>query len=149
MNRRHAAFVVAFLGGCDPDAKQAREDLARLEADMQGYVSWGQHADWTGIVESTDGTHGSHVQIWFDDAFLGALAEGGGAAMPEGAVAVKQGYHDAAGDDLGKLLAHQRQSDGHLFYAVWDDGELENYGRPDACTDCHALGQDEVMAVTW
>jgi len=146
----HRIALIAVWAACHPAHQQALEDLARLEDAMQGYESWGQHAEWTGVVESLDGTHGSHVQIWFDDAFLATLNAADGGEMPVGAVAVKQGYGDSEGLDEKKRLAHQRQSDGSLFFAVWDEsGEVEDFGRPETCTDCHALGQDEVMALTW
>ncbi len=145
-------FLVAFtfwgLCGCEPDPTAAF--LETLEAERERYATWPQRDPWIGVQTSLDGTHGPVVQVFFDPAAGAVIEAGEGGAMPEGAMAFKEGYADEEGEEIAAIVATLRTEAGNLFFAMWSpEGTLLESGRPRGCTDCHAMGQDEVMAVTW
>jgi hypothetical protein len=143
-------LLAACADGDDTADEAALEKLAELEDAIEGYESFPQVPEWTGPQPSLDDTHGAYVQIWFTPDFVDVVEDMDGGALPEGSIAVKEGYTDEEADTLTGLFAHVRQEDGTLFYAAWTpEGEATDFGRPDACVDCHVLGQDEVMAITW
>ena len=147
MNR---LLVFLLLAACNPEKKENLEKLEALEAAIAGFESWDQLPDWQGVQPSLDGTHGETVQIWVDDAFLETVTAATSGEMPVGAIAVKVGYKDEEGTEFNQRVAHQRQADGTLFFARWDEDDVaDQFGRPDLCVDCHRLGQDEIMAVEW
>lgn len=137
-----------LLVGCHPDPEPTDDPLlATVEAEMQGYTGWPQTAEWTGEQPSLDGTHGETVQIWWNGAAWDAFDAGGGAAMPEGAMAVKEGY-DHEGE-LRHIVAHYRV-EGELYFAEFDeDLEPRSWGTPEGCVSCHAHGQDGILAQEW
>lgn len=125
------------------------DTLAELDAELEGYESWGQLADWEGVVPSDDGTHGSHVEIWLNDAAMDTIDAAAGDDMPDGAILAKQGYNDADGTDLGNLTVMYKTG-GEWFWASWAaDGSLNMAGDLSGCTGCHSSGQDMVRVTTW
>jgi hypothetical protein len=123
--------------------------------ELSGYETWEQHADWTGIVASEDGTHGDFVSIWMNDTAAAAINTGGGGDLPEGSIIVKEGYNDEAGADMKGLtvmLKEEGWGDDGWFWAKFDTdggGGIQLSGAASACSDCHASGQDAVLFTTW
>ena len=138
--------------GGDADAALAAE----LWSDMDGYASWWQDAEWTGIQPSDDGTHGDYVQIWFNTAVADTLGAAAGGDMPDGAILVKEGYDDEAGATVAGLTAMRKiagyaPDGGDWFWAKFDPatGEVLKAGEDDSCSGCHLAGQDYVRFQTW
>ncbi len=127
---------------------EAVTQLVQDELDA-GYEGWDQLPGYEGVIESSS-VHGSHVQIWVNEAALGAVEAADGGDMPEGAMLVKQGYDDAEGTDLGNLTAMYKDADfGWFWYSESPDGEVLEAGDASACSGCHSAGQDMVLVTTW
>ena len=126
-----------------------------LWSDLEGYDTWEQHADWTGVVASEDGTHGDYVSIWMNDSAAATINAGAGEDMPEGAIIVKEGYSDEAGAEIGGLtvmLKEEGWGDDGWFWAKFaadGSGDVELAGSVSACAGCHASGQDGVLFTAW
>lgn len=129
------------------------EDQAAAEAlwtEISGYESWNQHADWTGVQASDDGTHGSHVQIWYNgDA--AASFEAGGDEMAEGSVLVKEGYSDSDGATVNAVTVMKKDG-GDWFWARYDasgDVSVAGASAEGSCAGCHAAGKDGIRFISW
>ncbi len=126
-----------------------------LWTELSGYEGWAQHEDWTGVVPSEDGTHGTHVQIWFNDSAGAPLNGEGSAPMPDGAILVKEGYDNADGSPVNGVTAMKKidgydPDNGDWFWASYEpDGAIKTSGSVAFCIGCHAPGQDGVRFVTW
>jgi hypothetical protein len=126
-----------------------------LWSDLDGYDTWEQHADWTGIVASSDGTHGDYVSIWMNDTAAATIHAEGGGDMPEGSIIVKEGYNDEAGADIKGvtvMLKEEGWGDDGWFWAKYDtdgSGGVQLAGAVSACAGCHAGGQDGVLFTSW
>lgn len=137
--------------GVDPDLATAQD----IWTDIAGYSDWSQTADWTGVVESADGTHGPYVQIWLNDAAYDTITGGGGGDMPDGAIIVKEGYSDASGSAVNAVTVMKKISGFDPDHGDWfwvnysDDGTINVYGSASGCYDCHSSGQDYVRFTTW
>ena len=136
------ALVACGTEGGDVDRQP------ELEAAIEGYESWGQSENWTGIQPGVS-VHGAFVEIWVSDDALDTIEAGGGAPMPDGAALVKHVYADEAGETLESRAASYK-IDGEWYWAKWDaDGNLETSGQPSGCTGCHVDGQDYVWSENW
>lgn len=139
--------------GDGPSAEETR--AVELWTELEGYETWEQHADWTGVVASEDGTHGDYVSIWMNDTAAAAINAGKGGELPEGAILVKEGYNDAEGTDLKGFTVGIKEAgwgDDGWFWAKYDLDNPEPAqvaGSGNACSDCHAGGQDGVLFVSW
>ena len=151
-------IVIALLIGCG-DAKDGAQDTAGAGpegalydaawAALDGYTSWQQVPEWTGVQES-ESVHGSHTQIWFNEAAYGTVEAQAGGDMPAGALIVKESYDNAEGDDPLNLTIMYKDADYGWYWAATDlDGAVQTDGQPGYCTDCHAAGQDSVLVTTW
>ena len=158
------AFVFLCLLACATDEGDSgsggiisAEDAAAVDVwdEIQGYEEWEQHADWTGIVASEDGTHGDYVSIWMNDIAASAINAGDGGEMPEGAILVKEGYLDAEGTEFKGLTVMKKEAgwgDSGWFWAKYDPENpdpAQLAGEVSACSGCHAGGQDSVLFATW
>ncbi|RME20870.1 MAG: hypothetical protein D6798_19450 [Deltaproteobacteria bacterium] len=138
-------------GAVDADLATAQD----IWSEIAGYDSWNQTADWTGIQESADGTHGSHVQIWLNDLAYDTIEAGAGGDMPDGAILVKEGYSDSSGASLNAITAMKKISGFDSEHGDWfwvnysEDGTVNMYGSESACYGCHESGQDYVRFTTW
>ena len=135
--------------GSDSGLDTGSEDTqiaAELWTAMSGYSSWNQLDDWSGIVTSTDGTHGAYVQIWANDLAYDALVAG--TAVPDGGIVVKEGYTDEAGTDLTGVTAMQKitgydADSGDWFWAKYDTaGAASVTGASAGCYGCHSAYDD-------
>lgn len=128
------------------------EDQATAEAlwsEINGYSGWPQIDPWVGVVES-ESVHGSHVQIWANQAAADHIAAAGGGDMVDGAITVKEGYSSA--DGAAEAITVMKKSGGSWFYARYSaagDIELAGESALGSCQGCHSGGQDEVLFVTW
>lgn len=138
-----AAVLVLGTGcGTEPTADE-------LEAEMAGFESWSQTAEWTGV-QPSEAVHGDFVQIWWNDVAFDALTAGGGGEMPDGAVIVKEGYDDDDGATVRATTAMWKVEGYGWFWGQWDaDGALGEHRQPGLCTGCHSPGQDMVLSATW
>ena len=145
-----SALLLAACGKGAPDSGDDGEDdrLAdELWSEMSDYEDWGQLEGWTGVVASSDGTHGDHVQIWANEVALAALSDD--SPVPDGGIIVKAGYDDADGSSLRGLTAMQKidgysADSGDWFWAQFDaaSGAASVAGAPSGCTGCHAAYGD-------
>lgn len=154
-----AATALTFAcGDKDGDSGDAgsglsSEDTATAEAlwtEIAGYDGWNQDAAWVGVQESEDETHGSHVQIWFNDAAADSFAAAG-SEMDEGSVLVKEGYDSASESDLNGVTV-MKKSGGDWFWAKYGaDGSISTAGEAAAgsCGGCHASGKDSIRFISW
>lgn len=155
MNRTMMLMVSALLlAACtsksDGDSGESGEDAVladELWSAMSGYEDWGQLEDWTGVVASSDGTHGDHVQIWANEVAVAALSAG--SPVPDGGIIVKAGYDDADGSSLRGLTAMQKiegysADSDDWFWAQFDaaSGAASMAGAPSGCTGCHSAYDD-------
>lgn len=134
-------------GGLSAADQAAAEDLW---SEISGYETWNQHADWTGIQASEDGTHGSHVQIWFNGTAAGSF-EGGGDEMAEGSILVKEGYSSADGATVNAVTVMKKDG-GDWFWARYSaSGDVTTAGADAAgsCGGCHAAGKDGIRFISW
>lgn len=137
----------------DSDANVSADDAATADAlwtEIAGYDGWIQDEAWTGVLPSDDGTHGSHVQIWFNAQAADSFAAGGD-GMIEGSILVKEGYSSASESDLSAITV-MKKSDGDWFWARYDgDGTVSTAGEAAAgsCGGCHAAGKDSIRFISW
>ena len=154
MNHIRLFLILLTISACsifspeDNDISEADQALAdELWAEMTGYNEWSQHENWQGINPSIDGTHGSHVQIWLNDSAFTAI-QSLKTVMSENSILVKEGYSNAAGSSLTgitamKKIAGYNPDHGDWFWAKYkSSGSVENAGKPNACVNCHAVGDD-------
>lgn len=138
-------------GAVDADLATAQQ----IWTEIVGYDGWNQTAEWTGVQESADGTHGSHVQIWLNDDAYDVIAAGAGGELPDGSILVKEGYSDSSGATVNavtvmKKIAGYDAEHGDWFWVNYDlDGSVNLYGQVSGCYGCHSSGQDFVLFTTW
>ena len=127
-------------------------DLATAEAlwsEISGYSSWPQIAPFEGV-HASDSVHGSHVQIWANQASADHIGAAGGGDMVDGAIHVKEGYSSA--DGAAEAITVMKKDGGSWFYARYTaDGDVQLAGESalGSCQGCHSGGQDEVLFATW
>jgi hypothetical protein len=135
--------------GSDSGLESGSDDAAiadDLWSSMSGYSSWSQLESWSGVVASTDGTHGAYVQIWANDLAYEALVAG--TAVPDGGIVVKEGYSDETGADLTGVTAMQKitgydADSGDWFWAKYDTaGAASVTGAASGCYGCHSVYDD-------
>lgn len=124
-----------------------------LRGRIEGYEGWTQRID--GITPSGNG-HGDFVQNWLNDAADAHVAMGDGSAMPDDAILVKQGYGDAAGDDLGNLTVMWKTQGDWFWVAFSPAGDVLQEGFTadvqGPCSGCHSADpgqQDLVISYDW
>ena len=129
-------------------ADQAVAD--QLWADIAGYENWNQHEDWVGVHLSEDGTHGTHVQIWFNGAAADSLAAGGD-GMEDGSILVKEGYSSDDSGDLNAITVMKKDAGGWLWARYDNTGDATMAGDVAAsfCEGCHAVGKDNIRFVAY
>ncbi len=146
-----SGLLLAACGEKEGDSgSDAGTDDAQIADDlwssMSGYSSWSQLESWSGVVASTDGTHGAYVQIWANDLAYDALVAG--TAVPDGGIVVKEGYNDEAGTDLNGITAMQKitgydADNGDWFWAMYDTaGAASVTGAASGCYGCHSAYDD-------
>jgi hypothetical protein len=141
-----AFLVVLALISCGGDAEPVEPTLADLEAAMAGYEGWAQLAPWEGV-QPSEAAHGAFVQIWWNDTAEAAIAAGGSDPMPAGSLIVKEGYGSEDTTDLNATTVMWKVEEYGWFWARFDAaGEVTLSGQPGACVECHAPGDDEMLA---
>ncbi len=148
------ALPVLLFTACDASkSTEDSQDSAALGGDplaealwdsIQGFESWPQPSEWTGVLASEDGTHGAFVQIFGDADTLSAVSAG--SEVPDGGILVKCGF-DSAEDTIEEsctLTAMQKISGydsehGDWFWAKFDlaTGETQLSGQVSGCVGCH------------
>lgn len=130
------------------DAADATAEAAALWDEIQGYPSWDQTADRSGVKVSCDATHGPYVQIWYDPA-AATLVDGSVSLAAEGATFVKEAYADD-GTTIKSIAAMQKRAgfdadNGDWFWAMFNTaGNPTQSGSVSGCYGCHASGTDYV-----
>ena len=152
---RFSSLSVLFIGlvacaaedGSDTADGQSETDAMTEDmlAAMEGYESWSQTDPWTGIQTSSDGTHGSHVQIWVND--IAAGSEDTDAAY--GSLIVKRGYDGETDADARDFVTAMWKVEGYdtdngewFWLNAGDDGSIAVAGGSSSCYGCHASGDD-------
>ena len=134
-----------LLSACGTDADA-------LWDDIQGYASWTQSADWTGVKPSCDGTHGPYVQVWYDDG-AASLVDGSATEASDGGTLVKEAYDDD-GTTVKSITVMQKQAGfdadhGDWYWAMYSrSGEVSQSGSASGCYGCHEAGADYVLFVS-
>ena len=143
------AALTACVGG--GDGKTGEDPLAgELWEEIQGYQSWAQHANWSGI-QSSASTHGPYVQIWYNDTTEAAEAGEQGSGMPDGSILVKEGYLDEEGTDLKAITVMKKlegfdPDKGDWYWASYAaDGSVFTSGASDFCSSCHAAAENDYV----
>ncbi len=142
-------LVLFALAACDTAKSDADSEAAALWDEIQGYTSWDQSADWTGVKPSCDGTHGPYVQVWYDAAGA-SLVDGIAAEADDGATFVKEAYDDDA-TTVKSISAMQKRAGfdadhGDWYWAMYDtDGNASQSGSVSGCYGCHEAGADYVL----
>lgn len=138
------------LAGC----AKSDEDIANdLFEEVEGWEDWTQIAPWDGYQVSSDGTHGSHVLITFNDIAADAWGDD---ELPDGSISVKKGYDAANGEQPRNFITIMKKIDGYdperndwFWLRVDDDGGLGTAIGSDAfCYGCHTSGTDYLRTVT-
>jgi hypothetical protein len=117
--------------------------------EIQGYESWNQAPDWTGIQPSCDGTHGPYVQIWYNDE-AASLVDGSATTASEGAIFVKEAYDEDA-TTLKSIAAAQKTAGFDPDHGDWysgmfsPEGEASQKGSVAGCYGCHEAGTDYTL----
>ncbi len=146
-------MAAALLGsaGCKDkgdDTGSAGPTDAEISTAISGYSGWSQSPSWVGVNPGT-GPHGDFVQIWWNDAALGAF-EAGDAALPAGSVLVKESYADSAGAEVTAITVMWKQDASAWTWAKLDAaGAVEQAGDIEMCSGCHASGTDAVLSESW
>ncbi len=135
--------------GGDSGLESGSEDAqiaAELWTAMSGYSGWSQLDGWSGVVASTDGTHGAYVQIWANALAYEALVAR--TAAPAGGIGVKEGDSDETGAGLTGVTAMQKitgydADSGDWFWAKYDTaGAASVTGAASGCYGCHSVYDD-------
>ena len=132
----------------DEDMQLANE----LWLESVNYKEWNQHQNWTGIQSSSDGTHGSHVQIWFNDS-VNVSIEQQQNLLANNSILVKEGYSSNSESSLAaitimKKIAGYDPENSNWFWAKFNsDGSVDNAGAINNCISRHSLGQDYIRFI--
>lgn len=144
-----AAEKADGANGGELDSADAAAADSLWEA-VDGYASWNQDDAWLGVQPSEDGTHGSHVQTWFNDTAADSLY-GGGDTMSDGSVLVKEGYSSDSEADLSAITVMAKEDGVWLWARFLDNGEATMVGdsAADFCSGCHSVGKDSIRFIEW
>jgi hypothetical protein len=148
MNARNVALGALLASLCACGSGEADPPTVdELNAAMEGYSAWDQIAPWVGVQESGE-AHGAFVQIWWNPTAAAAIAAGGSAPMPDGSLIVQEGYTTDDPSDLAATTVMWKAADYGWFWARFNaSGAVTMSGRPDGCVNCHASGDDSMLAV--
>lgn len=137
------AAALAALAGCgeEVDEEGARALWEKIHAE--GYESW-QRAPGYDQPQPTVRAHGQTALVYVNPTVADAVAGPSLDAWPEGALLVKDSFE---GDEK-KLVAAMEKQGSAWFFAEWTpSGDAKYASEPEVCTNCHAAGNDSVLAV--
>lgn len=149
MTARWIAPLV-LVAACGP----SDEDIANeIFDEIGGWESWTEIDPWTGIQVSSDGTHGSHVKITFNELAADAWGDD---VLPYGSISVKRGYDSADEADARGFLTVMKKIEGYnpdqgdwFWLRVGIEGTLgTEVGESAFCASCHTSGVDYLRTVT-
>ena len=92
-------IITILFFGCSEDVLTDDQKLAHeIWDEIQGYKSWDQNPEFTGIQLTNGSPHGEYVQIWINGA-VSEFFEDTSASdlLPDGSLIVKEGYSDENG----------------------------------------------------
>ncbi len=138
-----ALFTLLTLGCARRDA---RELLDQIRED--DYRGWTRAPGWEAPRSpARGGPHGKFIDIYVNDVLADATEESQLAAWPDGALIVKDGWNDDAGNDLQYIVVMEKRGDD-WFWAEYDDDDKVKYAGTAirTCTSCHERGDDYVLA---
>jgi hypothetical protein len=142
--------LLLALAACGPSDEDIANDLFD---EISGWETWTEKAPWTGIQPSSDGTHGTHVQITFNDLAADAW---GDAELPYGSISVKRGYDGPGPADARGFLTVMKRIDGYnpdqgdwFWLRIGTDGKIgTELGQSGFCASCHSVGVGYLRTVT-
>ena len=142
--------TLSLLAACGPSDEQIANDLFE---EVQGWESWTEKEPWTGLQVSSDGTHGTHVQITFNDLAADAWGDDD---LPYGSISVKRGYDGTTEDDARGFITIMKKIEGYnpdqgdwFWLRVGTSGTLgSELGESSFCAGCHSVGVDYLRTVT-
>lgn len=138
---------VCFLGAC---GRGEAEDLYEQIQSDDYRDNYTRAPGWPDPRLPADGgPHGSFIDLYVNDVMADAIDSGDSlSAWPEGSLIVKDGWNDADGDDLKFITLMEKRSGSSWFWAEYEpDGSVAFAGLDESvCTNCHASGEDSVLA---
>ena len=149
-------FAIIFFYACSSEELSDDQERANeIWDEMNGYKSWGQISDFSGI-QSSNSVHGSYVQVWINEiaeSFLSDSTSSG--QLPNGSLIVKEGYSDSNGSDISKITIMKKiegydPNNNNWYWANFNPGgDLGGKNGKEAfCYNCHASGQDYLLSTT-
>lgn len=132
-----------LLLGCGSDVDEAGAAALWEKIHAENYRDWARAPGWE-TARPTLRAHGETADIFVNESIVQALPGPPLEAWPTGSLIVKLSYTG----DTPALVAAVEKRDGPWFWAEWDaDGDVKYAGRPDVCLNCHAAGEDFVLAL--
>jgi hypothetical protein len=149
-NQVSLVSVLCVAVACGDEASSPEADAIRDQLEAADYrQTYARAPGWgTALQPAAGGPHGSFVDIYVNDVVQQALDAGQEIdRWPDGALIVKDGWDDAAGDTYLFLAFMQRRPEGWFWGEYRGDGSLVAAGVDDpTCANCHSAGQDSVFA---
>ena len=151
-------FITLILSGCSTDELTDDQKLANdIWDEIQGYESWNQTSDFTGIQMTNGSPHGDYVQIWINDIISDFFEDSSeNNLLPNGSIIVKEGYSDENGSSLNNITIMKKidsydPNNNNWFWANFNEGGAlaGKNGSESSCYNCHSLGKDYVLFKTW
>ena len=150
-------FGIFFTGCADEnesDISDEDNELAlELWSELDGYINWQQHSDFTGIVQSSS-VHGDFVQIWLNETAIVGI-DSGGNSLPSSSIIVKEGYPDSTGNNVNnvtvmkKITEYDSENNDWFWASYKSSGEINDAGKINNCISCHNPGKDYILFVDW
>ena len=125
------------MPGPNPDA------LWRFISKEQPYTSWGQWDDHRGVQPGA-APHGRYHKVFVNKRGIYSPKP----PVQYGTIVVKENYAESDAKDLKAITVMYKMKDynpeaGDWYWAKYmPNGEVEKYGRPQGCIDCHAGNAD-------
>ena len=152
MKNLYLILAISLFFSCANDEEKSEDEKTaeNLWQEIQGYSSWDQAVDWTGIKESLDGTHGNFVQIWLNQQALPSFEDSTSSALSNGSIIVKEGYTSINGSNINTVTVMKKiegydTNNGDWFWASYEpNGDVNNAGSLSSCYNCHSNGTDYI-----
>ena len=149
-------MIIMFLASCENEAEKSQDEKTAesIWQEINGYESWPQASEWSGVMASIDGTHGSFVQIWINDVAMPSFQDSISSELPFASLLVKEGYSDNNISSINNITVMKKiegydPDHGDWFWASFSkNGEVNNAGSISSCYNCHASGTDFIRFST-
>ena len=87
-------MIIMFLASCENEAEKSQDEKTAesIWQEIDGYESWPQVSEWSGVMASIDGTHGSFVQIWINDVAMPSFQDSISSELPFASLLVNKAF---------------------------------------------------------